>query len=663
MAREKSGSTLLNFISNLATSGKSGNTDEALRYIIINIVMFTGGLFLIIFGFMVMSEGNISRAISDFIMGTLCFTTLILLRTKLRLQIPGGIAIGAFVILCVMFVSTGELHGFASLWIYIVPLISIFVLGLQMGFIYSILLLCSVVTFTLIPGLARTSYNLDAATRLIGVYILVTLFTVIYEQSRLVKDRRVNRLNNELRVERDTIATMKDNLKLGVFLMNQDFEIQGAYSKLMKEILGTDEIEGKKLSDFLVSSLKPKELKTVEDYLKMVLNRQYDAAMLEDINPISEFTYVDEISNKTKVLRTAFSAVDQGVDTYYILGSIEDVTITRELERQLIAEAGRREEEMKDLYQVIHVDPAVFGDFLDDTESEFERINKVLKDKALSAKDAIVSIYQSVHAIKSNALILGLENFSGKLHELENLIKKYRDGDEITFENILHVTIELEKIMKEKDKFRDIIKKIESFRTTTGSGRQDRHVLVETLSKACEKAALDHGKNVAFTVDELDDSILEHGPRRVIKEVLTQLVRNSVTHGIEMPEERENNGKDGQGKVRLSITKEDGLIHLKLSDDGGGLDFNKIREKALNLSLISKEEADDKNKLLKVIFSPGFSTAEAADLHAGRGIGLNLVRERIKELNGSVKIASEPGKGTTFNLFIPLKNETDDKTP
>ena len=662
MAKEKQGNVFFSFFGNLVTSGKSGNSDESIRYTILNIVVLTGGIFLLIFGTMVFIEGNISRAISDVIMSVLCFTAFVLLRTKLPLQVPGGIVIGAFGILCAMFVSTGELHGFASLWIFIVPLVSIFVLGLQIGLVYSILLLCAVVTFTLVPGIAGSSYNMDSATRIIGVYILVTLFTVIYEQTRIVKDRRVTRLNHELRVERDIIAAMKDNLKLGLFMMNSDFVIQGAYSKLLENILGTNEIEGRRFTDLLDSSLKPKERITLEDYLKMVLNRQYEASMLEDINPISEFTYVDNINQKTKILRTGFSVVDQGLNTFNVLGSIEDVTIAKELERQLIAEANKREEEMKDLYQVIHVDPAVFSDFIDDTEYEFDLINKVLKDKDISAKEAMVNVYQSVHAIKSNALILGLENFSGKLHELENTIKKFRDEDEVTFENVLHITVELEKIMKEKDKFRDIIGKIESFMTTAGGNnrRQDRHVLLETLSKACEKAAQDYKKSVAFTVDELDGSILEHGPRRVIKEVLTQLVRNSVSHGIEMPEERKNSGKDSQGNIRLSITKDKGNIHLKLSDDGGGLDFDKIRKRALEQELISKEEADDVNKLLKVIFSPGFSTANAADFHAGRGIGLNLVRERIKELNGSVNISSKPGKGTTFNLFIPLTDEAAD---
>jgi chemotaxis protein histidine kinase CheA len=122
-----------------------------------------------------------------------------------------------------------------------------------------------------------------------------------------------------------------------------------------------------------------------------------------------------------------------------------------------------------------------------------------------------------------------------------------------------------------------------------------------------------------------------------------------------MPEEREQLGKD-QGNIRLSITKEDDQIHMKLSDNGRGLNFDKIREKALNLKLISKEDAEHKKNLLQVIFSPGFSTADTTDLNAGRGIGLNLVRERLKELHGSIKISSEPGKFTCFDLFIPIED-------
>jgi two-component system chemotaxis sensor kinase CheA len=346
--------------------------------------------------------------------------------------------------------------------------------------------------------------------------------------------------------------------------------------------------------------------------------------------------------------------VDRGYGDYYILGTFEDITEAKLLQKQLAEEEGKREEEMRALFQVIQVEPRVFGDFLEDAEYEFNQINDILKDKKLSAAEAMVRIYQSVHAIKSNAVILGLDNFGNKLHELENKIKDIRDKEEISFEDVLHVAVELENIMREKDKFKETITRLQSFKGGD-SRRQDRHVLIETLNKACEKAAAAQNKKARLIIEDIAGIVLEHGPRRVIKEVLTQLVRNSVYHGIENPEERENRGKNPEGQIKLSIKFDNATIHIKLGDDGRGLDFERIRRKAEGLHMLrSKAEGEDKGYLSQVIFSPGFSTAETADVYAGRGIGLNLVKEKIRELRGSIKLHTEPGKGTCFNLFIPM---------
>jgi two-component system chemotaxis sensor kinase CheA len=422
----------------------------------------------------------------------------------------------------------------------------------------------------------------------------------------------------------------------------------------MENILGTDEIQGKKFTDFLSSSIKAKERDTMVDYFDMVINRSFDAKMLEEINPISDFVYVNELNMEEKNLRTGFASVDRGLGVFMIQGTLEDITAQVKLQKELDAEAARRDEEMRSLFQVIKVDPRIFGDFIEDAEYEFNRINGILKNPEVSAAGAMGAIYQGVHAIKSNALILGLENFSVKLHELENKIKNIQDKSEISFDDALHITVELETIMREKDKYRDTIEKISAFKGGD-SRRQDRYVLVETLTQACEKAAAAEEKKVKFIVEDLDGAVLENGPRRMMKEVLTQLIRNAVAHGIESPEEREAAGKTAEGQIRLSIKWADNQIHLKLSDDGRGLDFDRIRKKAESLNLFqSKDEVSDRNALLQVIFSPGFSTAGKATMIAGRGVGLDLVRDRVREHHGSIKLQTEKGKGTAFNLFIPM---------
>ncbi|MDR0585865.1 MAG: hypothetical protein LBG26_01355, partial [Treponema sp.] len=645
-----------NFLRNFLYSGKHDLADnETIGYALFNVILLVGALFLILFGTSVYLEGDAFRSLLDGCLALICIIAIFVLRTKVPLVVPGAVSIGAFGVLCARFIAGGEIGGFGALWVYIFPLVTIFILGLQIGLIYTFLLLCTMLTLTFIPGLSQYDYTIDMAARFCGVYILVAVLSVVYEQVRLLKDRRVNRLTEELRVERDTIGTMKDNLKQGLFLMDRNFVIQGAYSKPLEKILLTTQLEGVKFTDLLVHSLKEKERNTLEDYFDMVLKKSYDTRMLDDINPISEFTYISEKNAGVRVLQSSFSAIDRGLNDICILGTLEDVTIAKEMEQQLAEETGRREEEMRSFFQVIQVDPRVFRDFLEDAEYEFERINTTLMNKDLSTRDALVEIYQSIHAIKSNSVILGLDNFGEKLHALEDAIKELRDREDISFEDTLHITLELEKIFKEKEKFQDTVGKIESFKIS-GGVKGEEQVLVETLSQTCDKAALAAEKKARFIVEEIDETVLENGPRRVIKEVLMQLVRNSVYHGIEAPADRERGGKDGEGAVRFLLRRQDDRIHIRLSDDGKGLDFDRIREKALDLRLIGdKKEADDKSLLSQLIFSPGFSTAEQADLYAGRGIGLNLVRERIRDLRGSIKLSSEPGKGTVFNIFIPCE--------
>ena len=144
----------------------------------------------------------------------------------------------------------------------------------------------------------------------------------------------------------------------------------------------------------------------------------------------------------------------------------------------------------------------------------------------------------------------------------------------------------------------------------------------------------------------------------MMKEILTQLVRNAVHHGIEMTEERLARGKDETGKITLSVTMEDppGAVRMILADDGQGLDFNRIAETAVAKGLLKNPDTgrNDPKQLLNCIFSPGFSTSETEDMHAGRGIGLNLVRDRVREANGKINVKTQAGRGLSFDITIPV---------
>lgn len=150
---------------------------------------------------------------------------------------------------------------------------------------------------------------------------------------------------------------------------------------------------------------------------------------------------------------------------------------------------------------------------------------------------------------------------------------------------------------------------------------------------------------------ELDKSLLE-----AIKDPLTHSVRNAVDHGIEIPQARETAGKDAEGILKLRAYQEGSHVVIEVCDDGGGMKVERIRDKAIERKLITRERAAQlsERELMQLIFLPGFSTAEAVTNISGRGVGMDVVRTNVEKIGGRVEIDSRPGKGTTLSLRIPL---------
>jgi two-component system chemotaxis sensor kinase CheA len=464
--------------------------------------------------------------------------------------------------------------------------------------------------------------------------------------------------------ERDEIAAMKDSMQIGLFFMDKNYVIQDHYSRYLEEMLSDTKLYGKLFTDIISDSVTDSEMDAIKDYFKMVIERSYDQDMLDDINPLNELHYVHKGTGDRKVFQCAFSTVERDKGEVFLLVTVYDITLRIELQKRLAEEEAKRQEEMQSFFELVQVEPAVFHDYMSDMEHEFNSIDKTMKNEAMSAHEAVVKVYQSVHAMKSNAVILGLSIFGNKLHNLESKIKKMREiKGEIPFGEMLNLTMDIEKIANEKEGFKDIIEKLQTYSGGGASGgggvvnnkEQNVKVLVDALAKATAKAAEDEEKLIKFIANDIDAEALEKGPKRDIKDILMQLIRNSAVHGIEMPEVRKSKGKNENGNIKLSIklTDDKKHIHIKLSDDGNGIDYKKVSQKALSKGLIKKEDADNKDALMKALFAPGFSTAETEGVHAGRGIGLNLVRDRIKEINGSVKLKTEAGKGTVFLISIP----------
>ena len=163
------------------------------------------------------------------------------------------------------------------------------------------------------------------------------------------------------------------------------------------------------------------------------------------------------------------------------------------------------------------------------------------------------------------------------------------------------------------------------------------------------------GKEIELKVEgestELDRSIMEK-----IIDPLNHIIRNSVDHGIESPEEREKCGKSRKGTIKLSAGQEQGHIYIRVEDDGKGVDLRKVKEKAIAKGLITVDQADSmgEKEILELIFMPGFSTADTVTDVSGRGVGMNVVKENIEKINGIIDTDNVEGKGLIITMKLPL---------
>jgi two-component system chemotaxis sensor kinase CheA len=148
---------------------------------------------------------------------------------------------------------------------------------------------------------------------------------------------------------------------------------------------------------------------------------------------------------------------------------------------------------------------------------------------------------------------------------------------------------------------------------------------------------------------ELDRTIVEQ-----LADPLMHMVRNSVDHGLEPPSARVAAGKPAQGKVRLSASHQSGHVVIEVSDDGRGLNSERILKKAIDRGLVKEGALLGQAEILELIFEPGFSTSEKVTEISGRGVGMDVVKREIEKLRGRVEVRSEQGAGTTFYLRVPL---------
>ena len=313
-----------------------------------------------------------------------------------------------------------------------------------------------------------------------------------------------------------------------------------------------------------------------------------------------------------------------------------DVSLADKLTGEILVDRGIVEEE--DIEEALSQQDKL-GDLL-------EKSGKVSKEQV----DKVVQEQKKSKEVKEKSTIkVDTDKLEDLMNSMAELVISQSKVKELILNKLdLNANIEINNALDEVDKkIRSLQEEVMNTRMIPiGSTFMRFKRLVRDLSQ-------EQGKEVNLEIKgketELDKTVIEE-----IGDPLKHMIRNSIDHGIEMPDEREERGKSRAGTITLNAYHKEGKVIIEIKDDGQGLDKDQILAKARENGIVEEDEELKEREIYNLIMEPGFSTSEEITETSGRGVGMDVVKSNIEKLRGSVKISSEKGEGTTFRLKLPL---------
>ncbi len=344
--------------------------------------------------------------------------------------------------------------------------------------------------------------------------------------------------------------------------------------------------------------------------------------------------------------------------------------------------------------------------YLDESRNHLKKLKNILESTLTPSVAEVQEIFRLLHTLKGMSASMGYQSIATFVHSLENKVMPVKNGERPFDENLQKDLLLglrelswnfslLEKgrpltpaLRIRSDVLDDLIDnlgelfvsnqrlqnalalrdldKLGEYAALLSSELRYLHehiislrltplsFLTDRLPETAQTLARKTGKEVKLIIkgdeQEVDRSILE-----ALDAPLIHLLRNAIDHGLESPEERKKAGKEPCGQITISAKINNSRLSLTFSDDGQGIDEQKVRQKALAAGLISAGEAAEmsKDKALTLIFSSGLSTSEKVSDISGRGVGLDAVKKQLDSLGGHLQVASEEGRGTAFTIDLP----------
>jgi chemotaxis protein histidine kinase CheA len=433
--------------------------------------------------------------------------------------------------------------------------------------------------------------------------------------------------------------------------------------------------------DFIGKYVAPNTVQTAREYLGLLYGERVKEKLVKDLNPLNE-VQINIVrrdgSYENRYLNFQFNRVIENEKLSHILVSVTDETRRVLLERELAETKEEQEAQIDLLMSILHVDNSQLTTFLEAADTDLREVNKTLEARGHKDTDIrlkIDSIARTVHKLKGDASALALHRFEFSAHAFEEeLVAVKANSGALTGKELLPALTKLKDLFGELHQMESIVAKLGDHAASDLVGNNNDTMEAKTassvpqaVSNGISKALFDltesvserNGKRAHLNVYGLDedDLSLSMSPERQsdLQSIAVQLVRNSIVHGALLPGERLAKGKSDFINITTSLSNTEDAHVLIVKDDGEGFDNQKIIDRAVELELFTAAQLSKLNPehAFKLIFQPGFTSIDEANLDGGRGVGLDVVHSMVKKLGGAVAVQHKMGLYCQFKITIP----------
>ncbi len=510
--------------------------------------------------------------------------------------------------------------------------------------------------------------------KIISVLFILTILLSIYkyrinrmrkqqEQLEILVDEKTEELKGKYK-ESDNI--MK-NVEEGLFILNNHYEIGTQYSQAFEQIIEEKDLANKKLTDILDGKIPEDQESSIKEYLNLMIENEVDEETLQDLNPLNriELNFVDngKVWTQSKFLDFKFRRIPSSNNHQIdLFATVSDITDQVKLAEKLEKAEKQSKKQMELLLSLLHVEPELLQEFITSAEKELENVESEIKlqGQEVDYPEVLKRIYRSMHLIKGNASLLDLKFFVNNAHSFEDKISEIQQKTKINGQDFVPLSIKLGEIRSTLNEVTDLIGRMSRIHNQFRPKRSfENELLIKSLNNLVSQLSEDLGKDVVLKSDKFSGGDIPYHYRLLVKEILIQSIRNSISHGIEDPGIRNKAGKKSSGVIEIETSKDKNFLKLCIRDDGVGLRIEDLRRKAAESEKWSKKDVDkwSEARVTECIFEQGISTSSDVNLVSGRGVGMDIIKQRIKRHQGQIRVTFSKGQYCEFIIILPLNDK------